>query len=389
MSEEKLVPKLRFSGFDDEWNEVKLGDISTFLDNKRIPLKEDDRKQIKGEYPYYGASGIIDYVNDYIFDEELILMGEDGANIVTRSSKLIFLAKGKYWVNNHAHVIKADNNINQYFLSESLERINYEKYNTGTAQPKLNREVCQKIKVKIPQFNEQNKIANFLLVIDEKLRLLEQKYQYYQNFKKYLMQQIFTQKLRFDFSDEWKIVKLESLIKKGKAGGTPSSTNSDYYNGDIPFLSIRDMTDRGKYIVKTEKTITEEGLNNSSAWIIPKNSLLYSIYASIGLVAINRSDISTSQAIYGIILKDGVSLEYMYYYLTYFKKNIHKYIETGTQGNLNAKLLKSFEILLPSLGEQEMIVNVLSIVDEKIENSKKEIEKINEFKKGLLQQMFI
>lgn len=203
------------------------------------------------------------------------------------------------------------------------------------------------------------------------------------------MQQIFAQKLRFDFSDEWKIVKLESLIKKGKAGGTPSSTNSDYYNGDIPFLSIRDMTDQGKYIVKTEKTITEEGLNNSSAWIIPKNSLLYSIYASIGLVAINRSDISTSQAIYGIILKDGVSLEYMYYYLTYFKKNIHKYIETGTQGNLNAKLLKSFEILLPSLGEQEMIVNVLSIVDEKIENSKKEIEKINEFKKGLLQQMFV
>ena len=203
------------------------------------------------------------------------------------------------------------------------------------------------------------------------------------------MQQIFTQKLRFNFSDEWKIVKLESLIKKGKAGGTPSSTNSDYYNGDIPFLSIRDMTEQEKYIIKTEKTITEEGLNNSSAWIIPKNSLLYSIYASIGLVAINRSDISTSQAIYGIILKEGVSLEYMYYYLTYFKKNVHKYIETGTQGNLNAKLLKSFEILLPSLEEQEMIVNVLSLVDEKIENSKKEIEKINVFKKGLLQQMFI
>ena len=63
---------------------------------------------MKGEYPYYGASGIIDYINDYIFDEELILMGEDGANIVTRSTKLIFLAKGKYWVNNHAHVIRAN-----------------------------------------------------------------------------------------------------------------------------------------------------------------------------------------------------------------------------------------------------------------------------------------
>ena len=196
MTEEKLVPKLRFSGFEDEWKEVKLGEISTFLDNKRVPLKEDDRKHMQGKYPYYGASGIIDYVNDYIFDEELILMGEDGANIVTRSSRLIFLAKGKYWVNNHAHVIKANKDINQYFLSESLEKINYEKYNTGTAQPKLNREVCQKIKVIIPKFDEQNKIANFLSNLDKKIELLEQNHLKYQNFKKYLMQQIFAQKLR-------------------------------------------------------------------------------------------------------------------------------------------------------------------------------------------------
>ena len=72
MNNEKSVPKLRFSGFTDEWKEVKLGEISTFLDNKRIPLKEDDRKHMQGEYPYYGASGIIDYVNDYIFDETVI-----------------------------------------------------------------------------------------------------------------------------------------------------------------------------------------------------------------------------------------------------------------------------------------------------------------------------
>ena len=149
------------------------------------------------------------------------------------------------------------------------------------------------------------------------------------------------------------------------------------------------MTKQGKYILQTEKSITEEGLNNSSAWVIPKNSLLYSIYASVGSVAINRNDISTSQAIYGMILKEDVSLEYMYYYLTYFKKNIHKYIETGTQGNLNAKLLKSFEILLPSLKEQEKIADILIIADKKIDNVASEIENINNFKTGLLQQMFI
>ena len=274
-----------------------------------------------------------------------------------------------------------------YYLNQKKTEI--AKYAQGVSIVHLYPKDFKVMNIRIPSINEQKKIITLLEGITKKEQLLESKYQEYREFKKYLMQHIFAQKLRFDFSDEWKIVKLESLIKKGKAGGTPSSTNSEYYNGDIPFLSIRDMTEQGKYIVKTEKSITEEGLNNSSAWIIPKNSLLYSIYASIGLVAINRSDISTSQAIYGIILKDGVSLEYMYYYLTYFKKNVHKYIETGTQGNLNAKLLKSFEILLPSLEEQEMNVNILSLVDEKIENSKKEIEKINEFKKGLLQQMFI
>ena len=262
-------------------------------------------------------------------------------------------------------------NINTYFIYYFFNTTYYKNYIDKITKPAVNQasfttKDFKKMELKIPTMPEQFKISKFLKHIDKKIELLENKLGYHQDFKKYLMQQIFTQKLRFNFTDGWKTVKLESLIKKGKAGGTPSSTNPDYYNGNIPFLSIKDMTEQGKYIFKTEKSITEEGLNNSSAWIIPKNSLLYSIYASIGLVSINRSDISTSQAIYGIILKDGVSLEYMYYYLTYFKKNIHKYIETGTQGNLNAKLLKSFEILLPSLEEQKMIVNVLSLVDEKI-----------------------
>ena len=274
-----------------------------------------------------------------------------------------------------------------YYLNQKKTEI--AKYAQGVSIVHLYPKDFKVMNIRIPSFNEQKKIIALLEEITKKEQLLESKYQKYQDFKKYLMQQIFAQKLRFNFTDEWKVVKLETLIKKGKAGGTPSSTNSNYYNGDIPFLSIKDMTEQGKYIVKTEKSITEEGLNNSSAWIIPKYSLLYSIYASIGLVAINHTKISTSQAIYGIILKDGVSLEYMYYYLTYFKKKVHRYIETGTQGNLNAKLLKSFEVLLPSLEEQEMIVNILSLVDEKIENTKKEIFKMNEFKTGLLQQMFI
>lgn len=385
---------MRFSGFADEWNEDYLNKLfdnsnernfeslevlSVTINNgvlKRSDLGSDRKNKDKKSMKHV-------LKGDLVYNPMFMWKGASGISSYEGITSADYI------------VLKSKNNVNPIFFShlfqteKSLNK--FKNYSQGSLLERLRLMYPQfsDIKMAFPSYEEQEKIANLLTFVDNKLELIEKKYQTYLDFKKYLMQQIFTQKLRFDFSDEWKIVKLESLIKKGKAGGTPSSTNSDYYNGDIPFLSIRDMTDQGKYIVKTEKTITEEGLNNSSAWIIPKNSLLYSIYASIGLVAINRSDISTSQAIYGIILKDGVSLEYMYYYLTYFKKNIHKYIETGTQGNLNAKLLKSFEILLPSLGEQEMIVNVLSIVDEKIENSKKEIEKINEFKKGLLQQMFV
>jgi len=402
---ELLTPKLRFPKFDDNWSTHNLSEISEQIKRKKEDISsEDNILTISANKGFISQKERWDNViaGGSLKKYTYLKQNEFSYN---RGNSKSFKFGCIYKLNNyknalvpnvyHSFKITYGNTdfFEQLFKSKILDK-QLIKMITSTARMDGLLNISAKnffnINVNFPNdLKEQEKIGSFLKTIDTKIILLEQKYDNYLNFKKYLMQQIFTQKLRFNFSDEWKIVKLESLIKKGKAGGTPSSTNSDYYNGDIPFLSIRDMTEQGKYILKTEKTITEEGLNNSSAWIIPKNSLLYSIYASIGLVAINRSDISTSQAIYGIILKEGVSLEYMYYYLTYFKKNIHKYIETGTQGNLNAKLLKSFEILLPSLEEQEMIVNVLSIVDEKIENSKKEIEKINEFKKGLLQQMFI
>ena len=104
----------------------------------------------------------------------------------------------------------------------------------------------------------------------------------------------------------------------------------------------------GKYITYTKKSITEKGLKNSSAWLVPEKSLLYSMYASVGFVSINNIPLTTSQAIFNIIFKEQISLEFMYYYLTFYKRYSHKYIETGTQGNLNAKLIKNFKIKIPS-----------------------------------------
>ncbi|KZX10289.1 EcoKI restriction-modification system protein HsdS [Methanobrevibacter curvatus] len=241
--------------------------------------------------------------------------------------------------------------------------------------------------------NEQFKIADFLTTLDRKVNLLEKKLDIFKDFKKFCMEQLFAQKLRFKNANgenypDWEKMKLSDIFVVGKAGGTPKSTEDEYYNGDIPFLSIADMTSQGKYISNTTKTITKEGLNNSSAWIVPENSLLYSIYASVGFVAINKTPMSTSQAIFGIILKNNINIEYIYYYLLDYKKYIHRLTETGTQGNLNSKIVNDIIINTPTKEEQDIIANFLTEIDNKIDKIAIELENTKEFKKGLLQQMF-
>lgn len=173
-----------------EWETKELSLVIDFLDHKRQPLKSTDRQMISGIYPYYGASGIIDYVDDYIFDEELILIGEDGANILDRNSRLVFLAKGKYWVNNHAHVLKPKNDMLNYYLCEYLESLNYEHYNSGTAQPKLNKKALSSILIKKPKKTEQQKIAKILSSQDEKIEKAKAKLEKLKSIKTALMQDL-------------------------------------------------------------------------------------------------------------------------------------------------------------------------------------------------------
>ena len=170
-------PALRFKGFVNDWEQRKLGDIVDFLDTQRKPLTENIRE--KGPYPYYGASGIVDYVAGYIFDEELVLLSEDGANITDRNYPVCFLASGKYWVNNHAHVLKTKEGIDNNFICNSLECKDFSIYNTGMAMPKLNQDICKKIPVDFPTYDEQEKIGNYFRNIDYFITLHQRKLEKY------------------------------------------------------------------------------------------------------------------------------------------------------------------------------------------------------------------
>ena len=157
-----------------DWEQRKLGEVVEFLDTMRKPL--EGAKRISGQYPYYGASGIVDYVDGYLFDEELILLSEDGANITDRNYPVCFLASGKYWVNNHAHVLRTKEGNENNFICNSLERKDYKQYNTGMAMPKLNQEVCKGIPISCPTFAEQKKIGDYFRQLDHLITLHQRKY---------------------------------------------------------------------------------------------------------------------------------------------------------------------------------------------------------------------
>jgi len=187
--EGEKVPKRRFPGFTDAWEQRKLGDVVDFLDERRKPLEAGERES--GVYQYYGATGIIDYVKDYIFNDELILLSEDGANIIDRNYRVCFLASGKYWVNNHAHIMKARSEYCNGFICEALERLDYTTYNTGTAQPKLNQKTCCNIMLLVPSYAEQLKIFSMLASFDHLITLHQRKLEKLKNLKAAYLQEMF------------------------------------------------------------------------------------------------------------------------------------------------------------------------------------------------------
>nr|WP_239056874.1 restriction endonuclease subunit S [Wenzhouxiangella limi] len=149
------------------WEIATLGEVARNEDGRRVPLKKADRDQIDGIYPYYGASGIIDYVDDYIFDGPRLLIGEDGANLVARSTPVAFIAEGKYWVNNHAHVLAYSGSASLIFLRDLVNLIDLKPYITGTAQPKLNQKQLNRIKVPIPPMDLQERYCLIVSAVEK------------------------------------------------------------------------------------------------------------------------------------------------------------------------------------------------------------------------------
>ena len=264
----------------------------------------------------------------------------------------------------------------------------------GSVQHALTISRLENLTFCFPPLDEQKRIASALSKIDAYLentiKLIEEK----ERFKRGIAKKLLTCKegenipeARFKgFEDEWEIVKLGDITKM-ISGGTPNTKIKEYYNGNIVWATITDITNSYKYLYDSEKKITELGLQNSSTKIFPINTVLYSIYGSIGECAISKVECTTNQAILGIECSDKINYNFLYYLLSNHKNNAKKLRQFGTQPNINKKIVLNFCFKIPNIEEQEKIGEYLSLLDKEIDNLKKQKELIKEMKRGAMQKL--
>lgn len=408
MSDNKK-PNIRFKGYSDDWEQRKLDDVVEFLDTMRKPL--EGAKRIPGPYPYYGASGIVDYVDGYLFDEELILLSEDGANITDRNYPVCFLASGKYWVNNHAHVLRTKQENENNFICNSLEREDYTQYNTGMAMPKLNKETCKKIPISCPGFEEQKKIGDYFRSLDHLITLHQRKYDKLQTLKKAMLEKMFPKngsnvpEIRFKgFTDAWEQRKVGELIKDGIIDapldgnhGEKHPTASEYVDSGIPFLMASDVHG-GIADIKSCKFITRESAERLDKGFAKNGDVLLTHKATIGESAILQG-LETEYAVltpqvtyYRIQDEKKLSREYLYAFFNSvkFQNDLKTKAAQSTRPYIGISAQQNLDIVLPrKLTEQKKIGVYFSDLDHLITLHQRELEKLQNIKKAMLEKMFV
>ena len=342
----------------------KLGELVEILNNKRIPLSSKERANLSKIYPYYGAQGIVDFVDSYIFDGKNILIAEDGENLKSNNKSICTLATGKYWVNNHAHIVRANNENDTDYLFYKLNSISFLPYITGSAQPKLNKENLLNIPLYIHEKAEQKNISRVLSELDQKIILNNQINEELEAMAKTLYDYWFVQ---FDFPDEngkpykssgGKMVYNDQLKREIPEGwGVDSLWNiATFYNGlamqkfrpasetdeSLPVIKIREMfSGFSKDTEKASTAIPKEA-------IIEAGDILFSWSATLEVILWGGEKGALNQHIFKVT-SEKYPKSFIYNELrSYLKvfKTIAELRKT-TMGHITQDHLKQAMIIVP------------------------------------------
>lgn len=381
-----------------EWKEKKLDDIGEIITGN-TPSTQDS-ENYGNEFMFCSPADMGD--NKYIlktgkmlsqkgFDISRKLPG--GSVLVTCIGSTIGkigIASKEMTSNQQINSIIAYDSINNEFIYYSLLK-NFKKYLnlvSSQAVPILNKSQFEKLVISVPHIEEQQKIADFLSEVDNIITASEQEIESLEMQKKGAMQKIFSQEVRFKADDgseypAWEEKKMDNICSFF-SGGTPTSSNADYYGGEIPFIRSGEI-----HLTSTELFITDIGLKASSAKMVNIGDILYALYgATSGEVDISKINGAINQAILCIRPDKYQSSIFIKELLNHNKDKIVKTFLQGGQGNLSAYTIKNLKYEFPCFEEQQKIADFLSEFDNAIEYAKEELEIWQNIKKGLLQQMF-
>lgn len=375
-----------------DWKVKNISQVSFCWDNKRKPLNQTERSNKKGNIPYWGANNIVDYVNDYLVDEEVVLLGEDAAPFYDKTKKVAFVSNEKIWPNNHIHVLKPL--INSYFLMTVLNAVQYEKIIGTDSRPKLTQGMMNSIEFSYPSENEQSAIASILSEQESVIENIEQLIQKYESRFQYLSDELLSGRLRVkevngemvlykNPDDNWKEVEINGEMKeipsdwevdkiskniKFSIGNTPAKIDGNY-NGSIPWITISNLIEKNinQYTAKIKKL--------SNVKLLPSGTLLGSFKMSVGKFGFTTQECATNEAIVAIKPNDTVNnINYLYYTLpSVFLDNA----EPNGQGTLllNTTKIKDLDYIVPTFNNQIKISLLLCEQEELINEQKQKLQK--------------
>ena len=405
---EILQPKLRFKGFTDPWQQRKLEELLIPAKAKNVDGKftKNDVLSVSGEF---GIVNQIALKGKSSAGESVLLYSvvNWGDAVYTKSPLkeapygIIKVNQGRAGIVSTLYAVYTlrQHLIVPVFLElyfDSNVRLN------NYLKPLVNKGAKNDMKVKnvdvlkghihiTPNVVEQARIAEFFRVLDDRIAAAKKKADLLKLKKRYYLQAIFGQRLRFKgFTEPWQQRKLEELCIRVGSGGTPSVQHPEYYNGKIPFLGISDLS--GRTVSATQKKITQKGLDNSAAWLVPKGSITLAMYASVGKVAILGIELATSQAFFNMVIPEKTCIRDFLFSRLEKADICHEWlplISTGTQPNLNAAKLKDWELKVPSTQERKTIGEFFHALDDLAAALARKIELLERRKTAYLQRLFV
>ena len=341
---------------------MKLEDCCEILDSQRVPITGSDRTS--GDYPYYGANGIQDYVDDFIFDDELVLLAEDGGNFGSKTRPIAYRVSGKCWVNNHAHVLKPKEEIDVDYLCYSLMFYKVDGMINGATRKKLTQTAMKKMKIPLRNIVEQKKIVQQLNKIIEIREKAKKELNLLDNLIQARFVELFGDAVYND--KKWETDTVKNLCKEIYGGGTPSKAHPEYYkDGDIPWVSAKDM--KTDVLKDSQIKINQLGVDNSTARLVPVNSVIMVIRSGILKhtlpVAVNKVPITVNQDLKVFIPGERILTRFLAVQFKMQEKDILSGVRAVTADNIEFNSLKQRRMIVPPIDLQQKYLMFLERID--------------------------